>query len=125
MIASDDEEKVFLGDWKNTMKVECRNDVLEAQVISGLSGVGFAPRRKYKGPGQALVRKSNDSSQANPNDIVEGVLTKAMSGGKAKREKAARKAEARKQETDANSKTDLLSKQAKPDAEKSDEVMEK
>ena len=64
----------------------------------------------------------SDSSQANPNDIVEGVLTKALSGGKAKREKAARKAEARKQEASASS----SSSDGKTDSSaKPDEVMEK
>jgi hypothetical protein len=61
MIEATDEERVFLGDWKNTMKVQCRNDVLEAQVISGLSGVGFVPRRKYKGPGQGEFHGQGDA----------------------------------------------------------------
>ena len=72
-----------------------------------------------------LFSSISDSSQANPNDVVEGVLTKALSGGKAKREKAARKAEARKQEASSAAFDAHLDSPAKPGTEKSDEVMEK
>jgi hypothetical protein len=56
--------------------------------------------------------KSSDDATCNPNDIIEAVLTKAVSCGKAKREKAARKAEAKKlsEANDKNGDAEVMEK---------------